>query len=283
MVTLPSFRLCAASSPEACASCFPDRMPHDFARRRQFLLDHFAEVDLFVAPSRFLRERYIHWGLPAWQIVVRPNGTAVDVSPAHESTSRLGPPNTFGFFGQIHPFKGLVPLLRAFERLPTVGTSAARGARLVVNGAYLELNEQPYIATVRALLARLGERATFAGPYDRSELADRMAAVDWVVVPSVWWENSPLLIEEALAHGRPVLCSDVGGMKEKVRAGLDGFRFPADDPAALARLLARVSGERAVWRDLRSTLRTPTSITEAVAEHLALYQDRAFGFAAPEP
>jgi glycosyltransferase involved in cell wall biosynthesis len=281
MVTLPSLRLCAASSPGACARCFPDRTPRDFAVRRQFLLDHFAEVDLFIAPSAFLRDRYIEWGLPAWQIVVQPNGTAAVGARDFGSTAGTGPPNRFAFFGQVHPFKGLAPLLEAFARLPTSAGAAARDARLVVNGAYLELNDEAYVATVRGLLALLDERVSFAGPYVRSQLAERMAGVDWVVVPSTWWENAPLVIEEALAHGRPVLCSDLGGMKEKVRAGLDGFRFPPGDPDALARLMARVAGDRELWRGLQSTLRRPTTIAETVVEHLALYQDRAFGFAAP--
>jgi len=57
-----------------------------------------------------------------------------------------------------------------------------------------------------------------------------MAAVDWVVVPSIWWENSPLVIQEAFAHGRPVICSDIGGMAEKVAHEKNGLHFRANDP-----------------------------------------------------
>ena len=45
-----------------------------------------------------------------------------------------------------------------------------------------------------------------------------MSEIDWVVVPSRWWENSPLVIQEAFMHGRPVICSGIGGMAEKVDA-----------------------------------------------------------------
>jgi glycosyltransferase involved in cell wall biosynthesis len=280
MVTLPARRLCVASSPSSCSKCFPDRTPDDFVFRRQSILDHFSKVDLFIAPSRFLRERYIDWGLPEWRIVVQPNGAAA--SGADDGpVPRGGHPNRFAFFGQVHPFKGLVTLLRAFERLSSFARPAARDARLVVNGAHLEFNDEPYVSAVRRLLARLGEQATFAGPYERGDLARRMAAVDWVVVPSTWWENAPLVIEEALAHGRPVLCSELGGMKEMVRPGLDGFHFPADDPIALAHLLGRVCGDRALWRSLHSTLRKPTTIEGAVDALLALYHDRASRVAEP--
>jgi hypothetical protein len=68
-----------------------------------------------------------------------------------------------------------------------------------------------------------------------------MGDVDWVVVPSVWWENSPLVIQEAFQRGRPVICSDIGGMAEKVADGVDGLHFRAGDPEALAATIARAA------------------------------------------
>ena len=60
-----------------------------------------------------------------------------------------------------------------------------------------------------------------------------MSSVDWVVVPSIWWENSPLVIQEAFMHGRPVICSDIGGMAEKVNDGVDGLHFRVERPPSL--------------------------------------------------
>ena len=54
-----------------------------------------------------------------------------------------------------------------------------------------------------------------------------MASVDWVVVPSIWWENSPLVIQEAFGYGRPVICSDIGGMAEKVTDGRERPALPS--------------------------------------------------------
>ena len=62
-----------------------------------------------------------------------------------------------------------------------------------------------------------------------------MAEIDWVVVPSIWWENSPLVIQEAFLHGRPVICSDIGGMAEKVEHEVNGLHFRVGDHAALGR------------------------------------------------
>ena len=63
----------------------------------------------------------------------------------------------------------------------------------------------------------------WVGPYELTELAQRMRKVDWVVVPSIWWENSPMVIQEAFVYGKPVICAGIGGMAEKVRDGVDAL------------------------------------------------------------
>ena len=72
---------------------------------------------------------------------------------------------------------------------------------------------------------------TLAGAYDHAAVPRLMAEVDWVVVPSRWWENSPLVIQEAFMHGRPVICTDIGGMKEKVTHDVNGLHFVVAQPA----------------------------------------------------
>ena len=57
-----------------------------------------------------------------------------------------------------------------------------------------------------------------------------MARIDWVVVPSIWWETGPLVVMEAFQYGRPVICSDIGGMSEKVTDGVNGLHFRRRDP-----------------------------------------------------
>jgi glycosyltransferase involved in cell wall biosynthesis len=71
------------------------------------------------------------------------------------------------------------------------------------------------------------------------------------VVPSRWWENSPLVIQEAFIHGRPVICSDVGGMAEKVRDGVDGMHFRVGNASSLASVLERGITTPGLWERLR--------------------------------
>jgi len=78
-----------------------------------------------------------------------------------------------------------------------------------------------------------------------------MAAVDWVVVPSIWWENSPLVIQEAFAHGRPVICSDIGGMAEKVAHEKNGLHFRATIRSASPIRSGARSARLDLWEKLR--------------------------------
>jgi glycosyltransferase involved in cell wall biosynthesis len=279
MVKTGSTELCQTASPADCANCFKNIAPSEFLLRELFIKSHFEKVDTFIAPSEFLRQRYIAWGLPPWQIIVLENGILPVPPPPPRPLADGEGRAVFAFFGQITPYKGLIPLLAAFEHLDRLPPHSTAGIRLVVNGAHLDWNHPQYVETVKGLLARTAHRVHFAGAYRRDDLYRLMSAVDWVVVPSTWWENSPLVIQEALAHRRPVLCSNIGGMAEKVRWGQDGFHFTPASPLELAGLLVRLANSETVWDDLQHTMRLPTTIGEAVTRHLALYRDTAFALA----
>lgn len=272
MVKTQDLALCAAAGDAECAACFPGIQAADFARRRRYIRSHFAEADLFIAPSEFLRRRYIEWGLPATQLVRIENGIEPVRPPPPRPRGAAEGRAVFGFFGQIHPFKGLLELLCAFDHLAGLSSEAARAIRLVIHGAHFELNRPDYIVAVQRLLARHANQVRFAGPYARRDQHRLMAALDWVVVPSIWWENSPLVIQEAFAHRRPVICGDIGGMAEKVRPGKDGFHFPAGDSAELAKLMVRLAEDPTIWDALQPKILRPTTIAESVARHLRVYR-----------
>lgn len=270
MVKTQSAALCDKADDAACAACFSGTTPAVFARRRLRVRYHLDLADRLLAPSRFLRRRYVEWGINPKHIVVMENG----IEPATEyppPPDRL--PCTFGFFGQIHPFKGLHCLLEAFNR-------AARempDIRLSIHGANFEANEPSYVRLVNGLIAQQRERIRLCGTYRPGELGVLMQPIDWVVVPSLWWENAPLVIDEALSYRRPVLCSGVGGMKEKVRPRKDGFHFVLGDSSALASLMLRVAGDRRLWQRLQITMRKPMTVAASAERHRQLYEFRVPG------
>ena len=102
-----------------------------------------------------------------------------------------------------------------------------------------------------------------------------MEHADWIVVPSIWWENSPLVIQEAFMHGRPVICSDIGGMAEKVRDGVDGLHFRANDARSLAATIQRAAGTPGLWEKLRQGIRPVYAMQEHVARLTTLYDHLA--------
>lgn len=221
MIKTGSFRLCSRSSPDDCSRCFPDTTPEDFWLRKHYFMSHFDLVDEFVSPSAFLKQRYVDWGLNADKITVIENGQA-DEEPLPPRPLAAGETRSrFGFFGQITPYKGLDVVLEALALLKKEDSDRIV---LEVHGANLELQPEEYRNKVERLRAPLMECGVvqWVGPYQPHELRSRMAGVDWVVVPSIWWENSPMVIQEAFVCGRPLVASDIGGMKEKVRDGCDG-------------------------------------------------------------
>src|SRR5262249_7514031 len=124
-------------------------------------------------------------------------------------------------------------------------------AELRVYGANLELQSKAFQSEVRALLDATQSRVRLMGAYSPDQIPDLMSGVDWVVVPSIWWENSPLVIQEAFMQRRPVICSDIGAMAEKVTNGVNGLHFRAGDARSLASVIDRAARSPAKWRRLR--------------------------------
>ena len=259
---------CLEASPRRCHTCFPDISPQSFFLRKRFIMSHLARVDVFLAPSRFLLERYVEWGIPRDRIRLEEYGRLPMALPPKP---RPAPTRArFGFFGQLNAFKGINVLLEAMARL---GHRDGASPHLRVHGANLHLTPRSFQDKFHALLAAAGASVTFAGPYTAAQLPALMTDVDWVVVPSIWWENSPLVIQEAFAHGRPVLCSDIGAMAEKVEDGVDGLHFRAGDPVSLAEVIRRAATSPELWEQLHRGIREVYDMKTHVTSLQLLYRE----------
>jgi len=256
MVRTMDRSLCREPTSRRCAECFPDIAADEFFLRERFIRAQLDLVDLFIAPSATLRDRFVEWGIPAERILLEDYGR-VPAPPAREE--RLPPHETLGAFGQLNPYKGIDLLLRAMGKL---GEGAPP---LRLHGANLDLQEHSFRDQVTALLAET-ETVTDLGPYPPERAGEMMAAVDWVVVPSLWWENSPLVIQEAFAQRRPVICSDVGGMAEKVTDGVNGLHFQVGDVDSLTATIRRAVGTPGLWDRLRDGIPP----VHAMADHATL-------------
>ena len=265
MVRTHGDELCQRATPTACHSCFPDFTPAQFHRRKSFIQSQLRDIDLFIAPSRFILRRFSEWGLGS-RIRLEEYGRLPARREAEDR--RDGDrPTRLAFFGQVNPFKGLHVLLEAMKRL------GDREVTLAVHGANLDLQVGAYRKKVESLLADVGDRVAFFGRYSPDELPELMRPVDWVVVPSIWWENSPLVIQEAFQTGRPVICSDIGGMAEKVTHGVNGLHFPVGRPDALAAVLAEATSDASMWERLRTGIPAIHPMTDHVRTLLDWYAE----------
>jgi glycosyltransferase involved in cell wall biosynthesis len=274
MVRTFNDELCTRSSPRRCHECFPGISPQDFFLRQRFIQGHLDSVDLFLAPSMQLLERYVDWGIPAEKIRFEEYGRHVAAEPAPVRDEREAH-RRFGFFGQLSPFKGSEVLLRAMAKLARERVRA----HLWMYGANLDLQTEEFQAELKELLVEVEDIITFGGSYEHSELPKLIANVGWVIVPSIWWENSPLVIQEAFMHARPVICSDIGGMAEKVTDGVDGLHFRVGDPMSLARTLERAANSHDLWDDLRRGIPDVYDIGAHAKSLIATYEELVHGSA----
>jgi glycosyltransferase involved in cell wall biosynthesis len=266
MVKRPGFGLCERSGPRDCARCFPERTEQDFFLRELYIKRFFGLVDHFVAPSRFLRGRYVAWGLDPGAISVVENGMP-------ETGRAAAPPPVaddgvvFAMFGQLSRLKGVDVLFDAAALLEKDGVA---GLRIEVHGDHS--GQPPDLrAAMEGRLEAAPPNIRHCGPYENARVHELMRSAHAVLVPSVWWENSPLVIQEALLNRRPVICSDIGGMAEKVRDGLDGFHFRAGSAHALAALLKRLAAQPEKLAALQATMAAPPSLRDTARAVRRLY------------
>jgi glycosyltransferase involved in cell wall biosynthesis len=198
----------------------------DAYRRRLRRL--WERVDLFVAPSRYLRDRVVAGGLPAGRVSVVPN--PVELPPDPPRAARPGPAR-FLYTGRLVAEKGLHDLLSAAGRLRGLATVEVFGEGRLAEALRSRVDRE-------GLPVRLHG---FAGP---ERLAGELAAATATVLPARWPENCPLAILEAAARAVPAVATTAGGIPELVADGRTGLLVPPGDPAALAQAMAALAGDR---------------------------------------
>jgi glycosyltransferase involved in cell wall biosynthesis len=177
-------------------------------------------VDLFITPSAFARDRLITGGYPAERIVVVPNCVvADDYHPLHRAGDHAL------YVGRLSREKGVEVLVRA---------AAASGARVKMVG------DGPLRPTLERMIAESGADVELLGFRSGEELSAAVQAASAVVMPSICHDNCPLAVIEAMAWGKPVIGSRVGGIPELVRDGEEGVLVPHGDTAALGAAMLRL-------------------------------------------
>jgi glycosyltransferase involved in cell wall biosynthesis len=167
-------------------------------------------VDLFIAPSNFIKNKFIAYGVPESQIYYLPN--SVDVKPNNYQEDS----GYCTYVGALRKLKGIYTLLDAAERLPSVS--------FIFIGEGEELDHLRKEISVRGL-----SNAKLLGHLSGQALVDIVSRSRMIILPSEWYENCPMVILEAYAQKKPVIGARIGGIPELVDNNITGLLFaPAD-------------------------------------------------------
>lgn len=230
----------------------------DIKRRPDILKACYAHYRAVIAPTRFLCSAYRANGLQAPVTLIR---FGVDFQRSPKPARKPEAPIRFAFIGQLARHKGTDILIDAFSRLP-IGT-----AELHIFGP--EDQDPEYMAELKAKAD--GRPVWFRGTFPGARLAAILAEIDFLVIPSRWYENSPLVLLNALASHTPVIVSDVEGMTEFVEEGKNGFVFARGSVRGLEQVLKSIIDRPAQAHVLSASTGYPKTTRAMTEKTLEVY------------
>ena len=251
-------RLVGASVRFGSNFLWQSRVLHAANYRAEWNRDIFNSVGVFISPSKFLESMFVRNGLTNPHRLYLPFGIR---SSLLASSSQKTPSEVlrFGFIGTVSKHKGLHVLIEAFKQFQETDP-----VKLIVHGN-LEF-DPPYGKRI-SRLANGHRNIEFAGTFPHEQMSEVLRNIDVLVVPSTWYENTPLVIYSALAMETPVICSNLGGMAEVVHDGKNGLTFEVDNPRALAEQMRKLLAHRPQVTALRPD-RSRIQTVEENAVHL---------------
>ncbi len=233
--------------------------------RVQYMHRLCTEVDLFISPSRFLRQKFIDFGIPEERISFIPYGFNLEELKSSQKT----PANKlrFGFIGNLLPAKGAHLLISCFNKISNDKVELKiYGQVNSYKGALVG-----YLKSIKKLAKN--SNIKFMGGVDHGKIAEIFKEIDLLVVPSIWYENAPLVIQEAFATRTPVIASRIGGIPELINDGVNGLLFNPGDEADLKNKIQHVIDNPNILKEFGENAPEVKTIKENAQEI-----ERAYGF-----
>lgn len=172
-------------------------------------------IDVFIAPSLYLKNRFVNeFNIPEKKIIYLDYGF-----PTHYLTpsikSEKNKELVFGYIGTHIPSKGINLIIEAFSKLKME-------SKLFIWGS----KDEQSTKALQNMAEKSEAKIFFKGTYVNKNLADEVfSQIDCIIVPSIWGENSPLVIHEAQACKIPIITANFGGMAEYVKHQVNGLLF----------------------------------------------------------
>lgn len=235
-------------------------------QRKAYLKTMLNNVDVVTAPSRHLRDTFYRSGITK-EIQVIQSGHDLSWLP-NDLQKKASSIIRIGYIGQIIYVKGIHTLIEAF------GAQEMNGrAELHLYGNYQ--SDTAYYQTLQKI-SNLNPKAVFYhGPFPHEELGAILADIDILVVPSLWHENNPRVIQEAFASKTPVIASDVGGIAEYIQPEVNGLLFHRGESEDLSVQLNRIVNNPGLIDQFRMHIPNVKNISEEIDEYETIYNKLA--------
>lgn len=166
----------------------------------------YEKVDHFIAPSKFLYDKFIEYGFERTKISLINNFVFDQVQPTYKYSDYAL------FVGRIDRSKGLEILLEVYKDLPELKL------KIVGTGPFLDqvetIVQTENLKNVEVLGFKTGQ-----------DLIQLFQQAKYIVVPSIWYENFPYVVLEAMLYGKPVIGSNIGGIPEQIDDGITGYLY----------------------------------------------------------
>jgi glycosyltransferase involved in cell wall biosynthesis len=248
------------ASIDFLAGSDPYHMTAAMAIRPHFIRRTLGLTDLLVSPSEFLKSVFVANGYEPERFRLVRYG--IELEDLQGIEKERVPHLRVGYIGTIVAHKGLDVLVKAFRGIE--GDELA----LEVHG---DMKAFPDYAARVEELAEGDPRIRFHGRFEAPELAGVLKGIDVLVTPSVWYENTPFVILEALASGTPVIASDLGGLSELIDEGTNGLLFKPGDAEDLKAKIASMLEDRSLIEQYHAGAADVRSLDDNVDEFLAVY------------
>ncbi len=251
--------LCAG--PEGGNTCkyLCPEFAEDFIHRRgESARDILRSAKRVISPSRFLGGIFKN-EMGTLGIEVIHHGISYSKIRKNDRKSQREDGLIFCCAGSLNDHKGIHVLIDAFR------TIKADNVVLKIFGS----GPNPLYVQRLSDMAKEDKRIEFCGVYSEDDVGEILSNVDVVIIPSLVYENYPLVLHEALACNTPVIASEIGGLAEKVKDGVNGFSFRVGDADSLKTIMERVIAEPEILNDLKMNIRS--SIVPAVEQEAYAY------------
>lgn len=223
------------------------------------------KIDLVLAPTRYTSKMFAENGFKSDQMHFLPFGVDED-NPLSRLEKLPSAHVRFLFIGRFQPYKGAHILVEAFNNLasPKESTLTIYGT---ADDGYIE-----YFNKLNSMM-KSNSRIRNAGQISPNRLNNAFREGDIFVLPSTWHENSPLILLDAIQSKTPVVASDIGGVTDIVKDGINGLLFPMGNPQALQQVMQKIINKPKIISQLKAGAKL-LSIDEYARTMIQLCQEK---------